>query len=58
LNPHSQEIAYLKGLIEEFPARFNSTQTNKALQKITTRYKALEQEFIREESEIFSPKGC
>jgi Fic family protein len=34
LNPHSEEITYLRGLIKDFPAGFDINQASKALQKI------------------------
>jgi fido (protein-threonine AMPylation protein) len=57
LSRHSEEVAYLKRLIEDFPAEFKSSQVGKAFQKINTRYKVLENEFILEKSDIFSPSG-
>ena len=41
--PHSAEIAYLKRLIEDFPAQINPEDAEKAHQKIASRYSALEQ---------------
>jgi len=45
LTPHSAEIAYLKRLIEDFPAEINPEDAQKAHQKIASRYSALEQSY-------------
>lgn len=42
---HSAEIAYLKRLIEDFPAGVSPGEAEKAHQKIASRYSALEQSY-------------
>jgi fido (protein-threonine AMPylation protein) len=54
LSRHSEEIAYLKRLIGDFPADFDKSQASKAFQRINTRYKVLENEFILKKSELFN----
>jgi Fic family protein len=56
LSRHSQEIAYLQRLIGDFPADFDKSQASKAFQRINTRYKVLENEFILTESDVFNQK--
>lgn len=45
MTPHSAEIAYLRRLIEDFPAKVNPDEAEKAHQKIASRYSALEQTY-------------
>jgi len=45
LTPHSEEITYLKRLIEDFPAQISSKDAQKAHQRITTRYSVIEQTY-------------
>jgi len=45
LTPHSAEIAYLRRLIEDFPAEIDPEDAEKAHQKIASRYSALEQSY-------------
>jgi fido (protein-threonine AMPylation protein) len=57
LSRHSEEIAYLKRLIGDFPSDFGKSQASKAFQRINTRYKVLENEFILKKSELFNAEG-
>ena len=54
MSRHSEEIAYLKRLMGDFPADFDKSQASKAFQRINTRYKVLENEFILEKNDFFS----
>lgn len=50
MNPHSEEIAYLKRLISDFPAEVEPANARKAFRNIAARYQLLEQSYRR-----FSP---
>lgn len=45
MNLRSEEIDYLKNLIEDFPATTPPEEAHKALKKIATRYSAIEQSY-------------
>ena len=47
MTPHSAEIAYLRRLVEDFPADIDPEDAARAHQKIASRYSALEQSYRR-----------
>lgn len=45
MNPHSEEVAYLKRLIRDFPADVKPEDAQNALNKIAARYQVIEQSY-------------